>query len=372
MSPQLLAATPVGTAEYRELGSGPTEDPFRHSPSESTATTRGDAGIRARHVALEPVHGLQSTDMQAAVEEIVRLLLAPRAAAASGGSRKRRRPAAADTSASSSTTVFSETDRAAAYTAPSGPDLPSQSRPASPMSASAGWMEVAGGGPGVFGPLDAALGEDALCASSMANGSSPPSLDELLGELGGWGASLLGPGGALQSLGPDGPGDHAYWYPKANPEETIAPGDVVGVVRGRITLRTDGAPLLMVVPQRPVIECRVPRAADRHLHGRVAYIGQARVRLAPGQTARADDLLLPSGRCDGTAVVLGASQAAAADPALLARVVGRALEDASTAGAEGGGAVFVSAAVCLSGGFTAEFVAALQRRVRSRRLHCRY
>merc|ERR1719504_148785 len=113
------------------------------------------------------------------------------------------------------------------------------------------------------------------------------------------------------------------------------------MVEGRITLQTDGAPVLLVVPQNPVVECHVPPAAEQHLYGRVAYIGQASVRLQERVDARPDDLLVPSGANDGTATVLRLAKAAVRAQGGGARavldlhkcIVGRVLEEAE-AGAE--------------------------------------
>jgi hypothetical protein len=95
-------------------------------------------------------------------------------------------------------------------------------------------------------------------------------------------------------------GDFAEMLPRLNAAETIAPGDVVGVLGGRITKRTDGAAQVLVVTDRPAVLGNA-HASNETAHP-VAFVGQVPVRVH-GSVA-VGDFIVPSGRDDGTAVAI--------------------------------------------------------------------
>lgn len=109
-------------------------------------------------------------------------------------------------------------------------------------------------------------------------------------------------------------GDFAEWHRKCRGEPDLEEGDVVGFdSRGQISRRTNGAHLVGVVSRKAVVEGSAPPATERGEFDTVAYVGVVPVKVARRQVSggdctsrtgpRAGDLLLPSGRNDGTAIV---------------------------------------------------------------------
>lgn len=135
--------------------------------------------------------------------------------------------------------------------------------------------------------------------------------------------------------------DYAEWLPRLDRSESIAPGDVVGVFGGRISRRTRWAEALLVVSTRPcVVGNAVDGRARRSGHEAVAFLGQVPVRVRG--PVDVGDLLLPSGRQDGTAIAVAPEDLA---PGRIGQVVGRAWESA-----RGRGVQLVTASVGLERG----------------------
>jgi len=103
-----------------------------------------------------------------------------------------------------------------------------------------------------------------------------------------------------------GSGDFAELLPRAREAESIEAGDVVGVFGGEITKRTSGAEQVMVVTDRAMILGNDPGAEGRGDYEKVAFMGQVPVRVR-GPVEKGD-LLIASGRDDGTARALAASE----------------------------------------------------------------
>jgi hypothetical protein len=80
----------------------------------------------------------------------------------------------------------------------------------------------------------------------------------------------------------------------------VEPGDVVAIVNGRLKLETDFAHQLAAISTRPAIVGNAHRASQRHAH--VALLGQTPVKVRGPVSA--GDVLVPSGRNDGTAIAL--------------------------------------------------------------------
>ncbi len=95
-----------------------------------------------------------------------------------------------------------------------------------------------------------------------------------------------------------GPGNEiALWLPKLNPAEPMAPGDIVGVVDGRVTPDTTGASQVFIVASNAMLAGNDPGQSDRDAYALVTVLGLAQV-LVTGPVY-AGDLILPSGRADG-------------------------------------------------------------------------
>ncbi|MCX6334752.1 MAG: hypothetical protein NT092_10700 [Bacteroidia bacterium] len=77
-----------------------------------------------------------------------------------------------------------------------------------------------------------------------------------------------------------GSGDYAEWLPRLYPEEQIGYGQVVGVYGGKITKRTEGAEMLMVVSRSPIVLGNMPPdSISESLCEKVGFMGQVPVRV---------------------------------------------------------------------------------------------
>jgi hypothetical protein len=115
--------------------------------------------------------------------------------------------------------------------------------------------------------------------------------------------------------------DFAECLPHQGTEETFEPGDVVGIVAGKITHRTRDAHHISVITNRAAV---VGNARADQGGGRVVMIGQAVVKVRGPVTA--GDLIVPSGLEDGTAIALSPGAAASRGITL---VVGTAWESSN-------------------------------------------
>jgi hypothetical protein len=114
--------------------------------------------------------------------------------------------------------------------------------------------------------------------------------------------------------------DFAESLPQLDPGEILQPGDVVGIVAGKITRRTNEAHHVSAITARPAVVANAPMAANA-VHARVAMIGQVPVRVRG--SVNAGDLIVPSGAADGTAIAMTPDQAASRG---ITMVVGTAWE----------------------------------------------
>jgi hypothetical protein len=122
--------------------------------------------------------------------------------------------------------------------------------------------------------------------------------------------------------------DYAEYMPRLDAEERIEPGDVVGVVGDAVTRETADADRAMVVSDQPLVTGNAPGVDSeaRADHEIVAFVGQVPVKVR-GSVA-AGDLLVPSGRADGTAEAIAPEAWQPGEGPL----VGRALEADDTEG----------------------------------------
>jgi hypothetical protein len=125
-----------------------------------------------------------------------------------------------------------------------------------------------------------------------------------------------------------GPGSlFAVWLPKADTMEELAPGEIVGVIDGRVSKRTAGAQQLLVIAAGPIVAGNDPGEAQRAAAAPVALLGLAEVRVVgPVQVG---DWIVPSDAADGIGRALSSEGITASD---YARSIGRAWEAASAAG----------------------------------------
>lgn len=111
-------------------------------------------------------------------------------------------------------------------------------------------------------------------------------------------------------------GDFAEWHRRAADEDPFEEGDVVGFRRGRISRKTHNCGMLGVVSRKAVVEGSAPPEGERHLYDTVAYSGVVPVKLSRRKaelgcdcpTPQTGQLLAPSGRNDGTAILVPATE----------------------------------------------------------------
>ena len=141
------------------------------------------------------------------------------------------------------------------------------------------------------------------------------------------------PVGAIQGNGSggiqfvSGGADFAEWLPRLHPGETIQPGEIVGLVGGRISKATRGATQAMVVSSAPIAAGNYPGRERRAAYAPVAFLGQVPA-LVRGPV-QAGDLIVASGRDDGTGVALPSESIGIGR---LGQIVGQAWQGSSSRG----------------------------------------
>jgi hypothetical protein len=117
--------------------------------------------------------------------------------------------------------------------------------------------------------------------------------------------------------------DYAEYMEKQDPAEKILPGDVVGLVNGRVTRSLKGAQQVMVMSSAPIVLGNWTPTANQ-TRALVAFMGQVAVRV--DGSAQNGDFIVASERMDGTAIAVSPAKILSSQ---LDKVVGRALESSS-------------------------------------------
>jgi hypothetical protein len=115
--------------------------------------------------------------------------------------------------------------------------------------------------------------------------------------------------------------DYAEYMIKKDPNEKMKAGDIVGVFGGEISLQTQGADTLMVISSAPVIIGNYPGDDVKHLYEIVAFLGQVPVKVIGNVSL--GDILIPSGKSDGSAIAISEDKLAKEQ---LPLIIGRAWE----------------------------------------------
>ncbi len=123
--------------------------------------------------------------------------------------------------------------------------------------------------------------------------------------------------------------DFAEWLPRLDVNETLQPGDIVGVFGGRISKITAGAQAILVVSSNPIVAANAPTEGEEGGYARVAFVGQTLVKVRG--PVQAGDFIVPSGRGDGVGLARPPAQLSLTD---LGQIVGRAWGSASGAGVQ--------------------------------------
>ncbi len=123
-----------------------------------------------------------------------------------------------------------------------------------------------------------------------------------------------------------GSGDYAEWLLRANPEEELQFGEVVGVIGGQVSKNFTHADRFMVVSAAPIVLGNMPPPDAAVQYEKIAFMGQVPVRVQGA--VNVGDYLLPSGNGDGLAIAVAPE---AMRPLDYQRIVGVAWEASSGA-----------------------------------------
>ncbi|MEP5338550.1 MAG: hypothetical protein ABJL44_03575 [Algibacter sp.] len=108
-----------------------------------------------------------------------------------------------------------------------------------------------------------------------------------------------------------GAGDYAEYLLRADVNETMTYGDIVGVVGGEISKRTVGASKMMVVSLKPIVLGNMPQKNKESRYEKVAFMGQVPVKVYG--KVNVGDYIIPSGKNDGIGLGISPSQITAKD-----------------------------------------------------------
>ena len=126
-----------------------------------------------------------------------------------------------------------------------------------------------------------------------------------------------------------GSGDYAEWLERADHNEAIGIGDVVGVNGGKISKNTTGANEYMVASWKPCVLGNMPEAGKEQFYNKVAFMGQVPIKLYG--TVKKGDCIIPSGKNDGFAKAISVNDINVND---IDKVLGVSWQDNSDPGAK--------------------------------------
>lgn len=118
-----------------------------------------------------------------------------------------------------------------------------------------------------------------------------------------------------------GNGDYAEWLERADHNETISTGDIVGIRGGKISKDLSNAEQIMAVSHRPIVLGNMPEKEKLHWGNNIAFMGQIPVKIMGPVTA--GDYIVAKSEVAGYGVAIPARQMTTADYRL---AVGRAWE----------------------------------------------
>ena len=100
-----------------------------------------------------------------------------------------------------------------------------------------------------------------------------------------------------------GSGDYAEWLERADPAEALFPGDVVGVMGGKVSKKFHNPERFMAVSTAPIVLGNMPSDKSKEKDfEKIAFMGQVPVKVKGG--AKVGDYILPSGEDDGLAIAV--------------------------------------------------------------------
>ncbi|MBK6484957.1 MAG: hypothetical protein IPG01_17930 [Chitinophagaceae bacterium] len=108
-----------------------------------------------------------------------------------------------------------------------------------------------------------------------------------------------------------GSADYAEWLPRISVAEQMDPGDIVGVIGGKISKQTTGVNQLMVISSAPMVLGNVPEAGKEKDYEKVAFMGQVPVKVRG--IVNIGDYIIASGNNDGFGIAVGEEKMTAED-----------------------------------------------------------
>lgn len=105
--------------------------------------------------------------------------------------------------------------------------------------------------------------------------------------------------------------DYAEWLPKADTSEILNPGDVVGVIGGKISKQYQEADKFMVISHQPMVVGNMPGESKVNGYEKIAFIGQVPVKVIG--KVNIGEYILPSGNGDGYAIAVANQEMKALD-----------------------------------------------------------
>lgn len=118
-----------------------------------------------------------------------------------------------------------------------------------------------------------------------------------------------------------GSGDYAEYLMRADSNEAMTYGDLVGVIGGKISKNTEGAERVMVVSFKPIVLGNMPQINKVNLYEKVAFMGQVPVKVFGA--VKVGDYILPSGKNDGLGIAVSPEKITSED---IKNIVGVAWE----------------------------------------------
>ncbi|WP_298898881.1 hypothetical protein [uncultured Psychroserpens sp.] len=148
-----------------------------------------------------------------------------------------------------------------------------------------------------------------------------------------------------------GAGDYAEYLIRADINETMSYGDIVGVNGGKISKTTNGSHRMMVISYKPIVLGALPQPQLEKYYEKVAFMGQVPVKVYG--KVNIGDYILPSGNNDGIGIAVSPADIKPRD---IKNIVGVAWESVDFKS----GFNYVNVAVGLNANDTSPFIEKLE------------
>ena len=103
-----------------------------------------------------------------------------------------------------------------------------------------------------------------------------------------------------------GAGDYAEYLLRAEFDEKISAGEVIGVIGGKVSKNTTNAERILVVSSKPIVLGNMPQPGEEEKYEKVAFMGQIPVKVF-GKVS-IGDYIIPSGNNDGVGIAIPPSE----------------------------------------------------------------